>query len=342
MRILFIGDLHFKKNNLHTMESMCTELEEMVKTGNIKLVVCLGDILDTHENISMKCLHMASKFIINLSKLSRVIVLIGNHDRENNRDYLSEYHPFLNLMNHDNITVVYKTIWDQINNFIYVPYVPNNKFKQALETVEWTEDGKKQPHLIFCHQEFKGCVMNKSISKTGDVWSDKYPKVISGHIHDYQVLSNIIYVGTPYQEQYGESEDKAVIIYDTTVDTYTRIRLQSVVRKITIDILYQNLNNFESIIPVDSKDLIRVNLIIDSCSVKELQHNQNYQKLRQRVHKIILTQTNTTVNYAADILKCHNPDQINLIDIIHKLLETDIDTLNIFNKYIITENTILF
>src|SRR5690606_19100290 len=61
------------------------------------------------------------------------------------------------------------------------------------------------------HQEFLGCNLGIKKSEEGDPWDENYPLVISGHIHDYQKLAeNLIYVGTPYQINFGEPHQKAV------------------------------------------------------------------------------------------------------------------------------------
>ena len=63
-----------------------------------------------------------------------------------------------------------------------------------------------------CHQEFENCLMGSITSSSGDVWSTNLPQIFSGHIHEYQVLPSICYVGTPIQQNYGESPDKALMM----------------------------------------------------------------------------------------------------------------------------------
>ena len=70
----------------------------------------VGKILDRFESIHVSPLVRAVKFLIQLSNLSKVIVLIGNHDRQNNSDFLSDFHPFTALEENPNIIIASKVI----------------------------------------------------------------------------------------------------------------------------------------------------------------------------------------------------------------------------------------
>ena len=99
----------------------------------------------------------------------------------------------------DNVCVVDKPIITKIGevNIAMCPYVPNGRFVEALSTTignDW-----RNCRMIFAHQEFKGCKMGHIISTEGDEWSDEYPPIISGHIHDYQKINNIFYPGSAIQ-----------------------------------------------------------------------------------------------------------------------------------------------
>jgi DNA repair exonuclease SbcCD nuclease subunit len=64
---------------------------------------------------------------------------------------------------------------------------------------------------IWAHQEFKGAQMGSQISTDGDIWPLDYPQVISGHIHDFQIVqSNVMYIGTPIQHTFSDAADKII------------------------------------------------------------------------------------------------------------------------------------
>lgn len=220
LKILAIGDPHFKTNNVEHTEQFCQSIINLIKNNNdIDFVVLLGDIHDKHQYIHSDVLTRVSKFCNDISKLKPLYILVGNHDRINNSEFLTDTHPFVDMIGKENIYIAYKVLDINIKNhrFLFVPYVPNGRFMEALNTV-------KNPlncSVIFAHQEFKGVPMKAVKSINGDDWDINNPWVITGHIHDYWFNNiNIIYPGTPMQHSFGDKNDKTVsmiILYDDKV-----------------------------------------------------------------------------------------------------------------------------
>ncbi len=210
---LIIGDTHFKVSNVRETDPMVEEIVKLASDIKPDIIVLLGDILDRHETIHVSPLTRAIKFMSRLVEIADTYVLIGNHDLKNNRQFLSDEHPFVSVKYwnhiHHNIKIIDTTTTVKIKNhiFVFVPYVPPGSFREALEySNEW-----KYATCIFAHQEFKGCKMGAITSIEGDEWSLSHPFVVSGHIHDYQEPQvNILYTGTPIQHAYGDHHDKTV------------------------------------------------------------------------------------------------------------------------------------
>jgi DNA repair exonuclease SbcCD nuclease subunit len=228
MRILVIGDCHFKHNNEIETNLMCDRIYEVVLSQNPDMIVVLGDTLDTHSHIDMNPFNRALKFLYTLSQMNNnLYILIGNHDRPSNTDFLSENSPFNACKMWKNTTIVDKVkIFENFDNssdiltkthknpkIVFVPYVPNGRFMEALGTEGITPENIQECDLIFAHQEFKGCKMGAIISVHGDEWPADYPMVISGHIHDNaETQNNLLYPGTPIQLGYGVPPSKGVML----------------------------------------------------------------------------------------------------------------------------------
>jgi predicted phosphodiesterase len=128
----------------------------------------------------------------------------------NNQQYLSDTHWMNGLKEWNNVKIVDKVINIEMNEqlFILVPYVPVNRFIEALNTgdKDW-----KNATCIFAHQEFAGCKMGSIISIEGDKWLEEYPEVISGHIHlNQKPQKNIYYPGSSMQHAFGESNKNII------------------------------------------------------------------------------------------------------------------------------------
>jgi DNA repair exonuclease SbcCD nuclease subunit len=230
LRCLVIGDPHFKVTEMIASSEMGKAIVKIAQEEKPDFIVCLGDTLDRHETVHTNPLTVATKWLANLSEVAKVYLLIGNHDRPNNSDFLSDEHPFVGLRWWDpkRLVVVDKVVIETIRDFLFffVPYVPPGRFIEALEThPEWNPE--KPWKAGFSHQEFYGSQMAPSIlSKKGDKWPIEYPLLINGHIHDRNIpQKNIICIGTPRQHDFDESFDKALSLFTFSVDSYEEKRI---------------------------------------------------------------------------------------------------------------------
>jgi len=217
-KCIAIGDPHFQVNNVAETIEFIKKIKLLVKQLSPDFVVVLGDLLHTHEKIHTVPFNLATKFLISLSKVVKVYLLIGNHDYCNNQQFLTENHPFNSFKKINNIVICDKVICDTIDGckFVFTPYVPPDRFEEALTTLEETGETWIDANCIFAHQEFYGCRFNPTTCSTnGDIWPEEYPMVISGHIHDQQWLQkNIYYVGSSMQHSYGESGNKTIVMLE--------------------------------------------------------------------------------------------------------------------------------
>ena len=311
MNILLIGDPHFKIDNILESSEFVTKTIKYVEKNkeNIKFIVILGDVLDTHEKIHVQPLCNAVNFITELSKLIFTFVLIGNHDRINNNVFLSDSHPFTGLKRTPNVRIIDTTL--KYKNFIFVPYVPNGRFIEALEKVEFNPENKDI--FIFAHQEFKGCKMGGIISEKGDVWSENYPTVFSGHIHDFQrPQNNIIYVGTPYQQNYHDNGEKGLFLVKIDGEEYDfeRINLDIIKKKI----FNMDIHKFVSFEP-PKNILSKIVLEGDPKIIREILRREEIQNKIKNNNIVYRIKNNTY----SEIKKLTNNTRITFSDLITKI-----------------------
>jgi DNA repair exonuclease SbcCD nuclease subunit len=240
---LVIGDNHFSVKDLVDVDAFLVQVETAARRLEPDFIVLLGDLLHQHEMAHMDAHVRAVKLLKSLSKYALTFLLIGNHDRRNNSDFQSENHFFTGIQLPDLVIVDHAlkyTVTGRktgvVGNFLFVPYVPPGKLYDALDTIDLSEAGEdtwRSPDIdaIFCHQEFKGVQMGPIKSEAGDEWDVSWPLVISGHIHEYQLLQpNLLYPGTPLQHTFSEKPDKAITLCDfnTQIDDNTTVVIQEV------------------------------------------------------------------------------------------------------------------
>jgi hypothetical protein len=229
-RVFVIGDPHFREGCVRDMELFIEETLRIIGENKARAdrIVVLGDVMDRHGILHQKPYHQSCRFLIELSKILPTICLIGNHDFDIPSKYLPENHPYkvMTWTKIPNLTIIDKP--QLIDGVFYTPYVPPGMFNRAIQDVTGEGDGweslvRENIGLVFAHQEFLGCQMGRLKSESGDPWPQdnygKVPFVVSGHIHDHQLVGeNILYVGTPVQVNYGEGVKKGICILTIHLD----------------------------------------------------------------------------------------------------------------------------
>jgi DNA repair exonuclease SbcCD nuclease subunit len=250
MRILAIGDPHFKVDNIEESKVFITNLSSYLSQNtDIEIIVVLGDVLHNHEKLHTFALNSAIEFFTMLvSHKRKCFCLVGNHDATSNTIFLTDNHWMNALKGWDGLTIVDHPVIEFIGeSFITLcPYVPDGRFLEALShlvTVEETRKVKrylkddkdmtysrikihdwKESKCIFSHQLFDGVKMGAIVAKNVEEWKPEYPFCINGHIHENQRPQENLYIpGSAMQEGYGDMTDKIVAVITITDDKYPLI-----------------------------------------------------------------------------------------------------------------------
>jgi DNA repair exonuclease SbcCD nuclease subunit len=285
VNILLIGDPHFKVENIQEINMFLEKIIDIAIEKKPDLIIILGDLLHTHERLHTIALNKAHEFVNYMRKISKTYVLVGNHDYIQNQQFLTTNHWMNSMKEWQNVVIVDSVIVEYIKDkkFVFCPYTPNGRFKEALNTVTW-----KDANCIFAHQEFFGCKMGAIISVEGDKWDEKYPFVVSGHIHEKQIpQKNIYYSGSALQHSFGDSTDN-IIPFITFFDNYEykidEINLNLPRKKI----IYMNIDEIDKyIINEDSKDKIKITVKGDYNEFKSLKKSKKYKEMIDKGLKIV-------------------------------------------------------
>lgn len=284
MKILCIGDPHFKPSNRLETTQLHQNIQKILTDTKIDITIVLGDILDTFERADMDCYDDAIAFLEMIIKYSYLIVLIGNHDRKNNQVFQLDRHYFTPLKFWPRTRVIWTTeIVEQDDvKILCIPYIPTGRLNEALS--EFSKEQIISCDLAVAHQEFKNAKMGAIISEHGDEWPKDYPLCVSGHIHQYQRLQdNLVYPGTPFQHGFGDSSDKCVLLLSKILNTNNweeeRLGL-NIWNKMTITMSVDELLTFKP-----RGDVIyNINLIGDVSVIRQTIQNPYVVKMMGKFH----------------------------------------------------------
>jgi DNA repair exonuclease SbcCD nuclease subunit len=247
-KIIHISDLHIRTFTYHELyEEMFSKLINEIKeltsdyqSSEIRIVIT-GDIVHQKINISNEQLLIISSFLNNLSEISKVIIIPGNHDfLENNMERIDSITPIIAMMNNKNITYYkdYGVYTD--NNIKWVVY---SLYQHNIKPEYEKEIG--YTYIGLFHGPINGLTTDLNY-----VFDDVYDKinfigcdiVLCGDIHKRQVINleyfdktknrlieiPIIQIGSLIQQNYGESIDNhGYGVYDVITNKYTFHNLEN-------------------------------------------------------------------------------------------------------------------
>jgi DNA repair exonuclease SbcCD nuclease subunit len=264
--ILIIGDLHFKKNNKLITDIIERDIINIIINNNPEFIVILGDTFNDHNKLELDTFIRVSKFLDNITLTGKIIyLLIGNHDRKDNKVYMNDEHFFYEHKKNPLIKVIDKTTYFNIKDkkICFVPYIPPEKL---FDSFKETNIEPSEMDLFFGHIDIHGSKTEKLAKQEWPEWPDNYKLMVSGHVHDKEIVKdNFIYVGTPYQSNFGECENKGVYLMNLDDYSLKLIKLTVPIKK-KITLHYTELERFT----IDPNIELKINITGSKTAAREL------------------------------------------------------------------------
>ena len=283
-RILVVGDVHIRLDNVEDIQLLISKLEQTIQRESPHFIVLLGDVLHTHERIHTVCLQYAEKLFQMCSSYVPTYILVGNHDYISNSQFLTSSHWMTPFRQWPNITIVDRVVsfTHELNLFVACPYVPDGRMVEALSTFpEW-----RQSKLIFGHQTLDGVKMGAIVAEHVEKWEPAYPFLCSGHIHDKQVIApNLYYTGTPMQHAFGEKRNKSIALFTVTDSIeYKEIELKVSLKRIEYMTVSEAMT-FQ--LTVEPHESVRLTIKGTKSECQVFRKTNQYQKLIQQA-KVVM------------------------------------------------------
>ena len=221
-KILHIGDLHFKLFQDHEqVRELITLLEKSIINNKIDLCYIGGDVVHDYNKYSPEQLTLLNDFFITISNLIPIVMIIGNHDWNNNIDRLDALTPIV-----DNLKTKH-SIHFLKDSGSYNLYNIDWWVWSDLDNKEF-EKTKHNDLTIGCYHGVvsgsklhNGQILDKGVSL--DMFKD-CDAVMLADIHKRQFFRNneIAYCSSLYQIDWGETNDynKGGLIWELIDNKY--------------------------------------------------------------------------------------------------------------------------
>jgi len=231
-KLVHFSDLHirlFKDHELY--RSIIENMLEKFKEINPDRIVFTGDLVHSKNQMTPELIEMVSWVLTECSKISKTILIIGNHDfLESNMSRLDALTPIIDSLNNDNV-VYYKNrgvytdenvdwvVYSLVEHNIPPDINPSTNIKIGLfhgPVQGLTTDIGYKFETGFESDKFNGCDL-----------------VLCGDIHKRQVFDipggkKAYMVGSTIQQNYGESlKSHGFGIYDLETDEYSFVDLHN-------------------------------------------------------------------------------------------------------------------
>lgn len=234
-----ISDIHIRLLKRHdeyrqVFKNLYTKIKE---NAHESIIVVTGDIVHSKTEMSPELVDLTSEFFTELAKITKVLVIPGNHDCNlNNTSRLDTLSPILeNLKNKniiysketelidvDNLQFAHQSIFTGKDEYIKPHEMDSNKIKIALY------------HGVVGGADFGGFMVKDGEMECKDF--DGFDMVMLGDIHGCQRLQfkneteqkpEIWYAGSILQNNYGEDADKGYLLWNTSTLVPTFIKIDN-------------------------------------------------------------------------------------------------------------------
>ena len=253
MKIAHISDIHIRFGSRHEeYRSVFEKLYKDLKKIKPDRIVFTGDLNHFKINMSPGSLNLAAEFLVNLSNISSVDIIAGNHDLniqqleqgdtispilkiaeliEKNKKVKTAY--IVDRNNKDKIDYNQKAVY-------YYEYTDFYNVGDELvygvfsckdgDLLELTKKDKNKKYIALFHGQVFGARGDNGHELIGDdviklTTFNNFDMVMLGDIHEHQSFldnNSMAYPGSLIQQDYGESINKGYLIWDLDTNSFER------------------------------------------------------------------------------------------------------------------------
>lgn len=255
MKMLLFSDLHYRESRIEDCEMVLDEIKRIAKFREVDSIINCGDTFNDKGIVRTACLSSYFKKRAEFFDIDWVDI-VGNHDQEDADGKIHALSSF-GLFSGAHVVENYRIA----GNILIVAY--KKDLKEFLSSLSKDYDWSKI--TLICHAGIAGASMNESKVDTDGLprsLTKKFKRVISGHYHMPHEFDNVIYVGSPMQQDFGEiGQKKSVVIYDTKKDTWIRDEIKGLPKHYIVSVRWVD-GEIEMKVPkrITKRDFVKVDM----------------------------------------------------------------------------------
>lgn len=212
---LLINDVHVSKDNIPEFHKNWDEALSICQAENISDLIIGGDLWQSRSSQTLSTLLAIREALLKADKLGIDITIAeGNHckvDQESIYGYSHIYDQYPGVTVIDDVKCYN---YDKVNLYIMSYFPESGSFTERLQVVVSELLDKSKINLLYIHEGINGALAVPSDHELPTKIFNDFDKVLVGHYHNRCVIkgTNIEYIGSSRQHNFGEDEEKGYTI----------------------------------------------------------------------------------------------------------------------------------
>ncbi|RHM93005.1 phosphoesterase [Phocaeicola vulgatus] len=295
---LLINDIHASKDNIAEFRKNWDEALELCKQNKVQYLIVGGDMWLSRSAQTLDVLMAVRWAILKATKQFGLYLIIaeGNHCKVNLENIEGYSHVF---SDYENVEVINDftevTLADEVSLWVMSYFPENGSFIDKLDVIKSCCRAKK--NVLYIHQGIRGGLAAPSDDELPAHIFNEFDSVLVGHYHNRKQIhgTNIEYIGSSRQHNFGEDEEKGyTILYSDGSTQFIKNEVNQRYKVIEVDVadMDDDFMNLLAEIKADSRYKVKVRVNCKSAQSSAI----NKQKLAEAgANKIELVTEQTEV-----------------------------------------------
>lgn len=318
MSVLLVNDMHISHSNIPEFEANWNEGLDVCVENKIKKMIVGGDLFQSRSAQTLDILMAVRAAVKRATSLGIEVTLAnGNHDKINQDScegychVFSGYPDVVVVEDFDSLQLSDGTI---LHTVAYFP--ETGKFLDVYDELVSTID-KTKTNILYIHAGINGALQHPSEKDLPANMFGAFDKVLVGHYHDrcHIEKSNVYYIGSSRQHNFGEDEAKGyTIVHEDCAHEHVDNQVNT--RYTTIDIPYRKWSDpklIEKLKKYQDEGKYKVRLIIE-CKQEEAQSIDKKMLIESGANKVEIKVTDIKVIETATSSLFHKFDTKQIVD----------------------------
>ncbi|NDW11004.1 phosphoesterase [Dysgonomonas sp. 520] len=272
--VLMLNDIHISKDNIPEFTANWNEALSICEQLGITLIALGGDLFLSRAAQTLDVLLAIHDALLSAEKKGINIILSnGNHDKVNQeviRGYCHVYDSHSNVTVVDDFLTIEEPGWEfSLHMIAYFP--ENGSFTAKLGALVTGGLNEEKINFLYIHEGINGVLVHSSDNELPAHIFKEFDRVFVGHYHDRIIVkgTNIEYIGSSRQHNFGEDEEKGyTIIYNDGKYEFIKNKVNTRFKTIDVPIEKTGAHLYDELEEIKAEGRYRVRVRVHSSAAK--------------------------------------------------------------------------